>query len=221
MNKDRITLTMGDEARTFTDAREAGIAYFQADARSIPTVWHGEPPMKLGAARTEGEYHDGSTRYVKDLPRANSEFAAQFKEGYVSQLRLAVDQDLWKTNWKDATPSNPAHVPHLAEPVMDRLAELTRHDYKAVLQSWMSRCKLAPSTYSMPAFMDPLWRYQMDGPSALEALKEVTGKILRSAAASRATPAEASKLSGQLNELSKNLAGISRAPAATGRPRTR
>lgn len=183
-----VLKTASGHSEKFTDARAAGAAYCKADAQSMPQVQAGEMvPVKIAAARVEGEYHDGSARIVKDLPSQKMPGSEAFRGGYVEQLRQQVGVQLRAVNWEQAKPSNPALTPRLPEPLYDQIVSLAREDFTGAVLSWKENCTLPRDTYSPPALIDPQWKQQMEGVKAIsEAYDTLRNKMAEPAQRSKA-----------------------------------
>ena len=90
----------GDDKTRYTDAKQAGAAFFAADSSMRPSVIHGMDGTPLspgGSARVmanteiHGTNENGQARYVKTLPNSHAVDAA-FRAGYTDAQEKAVNR---------------------------------------------------------------------------------------------------------------------------------
>ena len=90
----------GNDKTRYTDAKQAGAAFFVADGSMRPSVIHGMDGTPLspgGSARVmantemHGTYENGQARYVKTLP-ASHVVDADFRAGYTDAQEKAVNR---------------------------------------------------------------------------------------------------------------------------------
>jgi hypothetical protein len=146
------------ERRSFTDAREAGAAYFEADRSQRPGVVQelkGNRARLFATTEIHGHYENGDQRFVKRLPSQNMDGAKEFRAGYFEALEKSVVERLKATDWEQAKPDHPAKAPNLDGKLYDDLESLSRADSDKAMKVWADH---APSWATAPTFVDPAWK---------------------------------------------------------------
>lgn len=152
----------GGNTLSFTDAKEAGAAFFHADRKEKPVVVHGMEGNKgriMAETAIFGTYSNGERRFVKTLPDSR-EVDAEFRAGYFEALGKSVDERLKKTNWEKAKADHPVKAANLDPELYDDLAALSRTDADKALKIWGDN---VPPDVAAPAFLDPEWNRQVAG----------------------------------------------------------
>lgn len=141
----------------FTNAREAGAAFFIAERADRPAVIHS---IGNNSARTmadtaiSGTYENGEQRFVKSLPNSHPS-DAEFRAGYMDALEESVNVRLKDASWEKARPDHPAKAPNLDERLYDDLATLARIDSSKAIKAWKDN---SPEWATPPAYADPAWK---------------------------------------------------------------
>ncbi len=159
---DSFDVVVGGNTLSFTDAKEAGAAFFHADRKEKPAVVHGMEGNN-GRIMAEtvifGTHSNGERRYVKTLPDSR-EVDAEFRAGYFEALEKSVDERLKGVDWEKAKPDHPAKAANLAPELYDDLAALAKADPAKAAKAWNDH---VPAGMAAPAFLDPEWKRQMAG----------------------------------------------------------
>lgn len=157
-----VHLPKSNESQEFTDAKEAGAAFFNADRTERPGVIHVMKTDGRESARTmadtaiHGTYANGQQVFVKTLPNSH-EVDADFRAGYMQALEQSVNDRLKTTDWDAAKPKTPLGSPELHEHLSDDLAILARTDFEKAAKAWEDH---APKDARPPAIVDREWKRQ-------------------------------------------------------------
>lgn len=175
---DSFEVVVRGNTLSFTDAKEAGAAFFHADRKEKPVVVHGMPGNKgrmMAETAIFGTHSNGERRYVKALSDSR-EVDAEFRAGYFEALGKSVDERLKGVDWEKAKPDHPAKAANLAPELYDDLAALAKSDPAKAAKAWGDH---APSGMAAPAFLDPEWKRQLAGANETgQALDEAMGKTV-------------------------------------------
>lgn len=154
---------VGDERKTYEDAKEAGAAFFVADATKRPTVIHSmeseHSPGGSGRfmASTDSIGHvGGEAEYVKRLPNSH-EVDKDFRAGYFNELEKSVNERLKNTDWETAKSNTPEQTPALDNRLYGDLETLSRVNFDRAATAWETH---APKDVASPAFVDREWKRQ-------------------------------------------------------------
>lgn len=171
---DSFRVLVGNDAKDYDDPRQAGAAFFAADASMRPTVIHSMDsdysPGGSGRwmASTDSIGHVGAeTEYVKRLPNT-LEVDKDFRAGYYEALEKSVNERLKNADWEAAKSKTPEQTPALDKRLYGDLEALARVDFEKAATAWETH---APKDAPSPAFVDREWRRQN------EAAKELAGVI--------------------------------------------
>jgi hypothetical protein len=153
----------------YASAKEAGAAFFEADSTQRPSVILGRSagsdtsketaPRSIATTQADGRYENGDTRFVKALPRGDSEMDKDFRAGYVEALDKSVNERLKAADWDAAKPANPVAAPKLDPRLYDDLEQLSKNDFGKAAKAWEDH---APQGTTGPTFVDPEWKRQND-----------------------------------------------------------
>lgn len=151
----------------YASAKEAGAAFFEADGTQRPSVIVGRsagsdagqevPPRSIATTQADGRYENGDSRFVKALPRGDSEVDKDFRAGYVEALDKSVNERLKAADWDAAKPANPLASPKLDPRLYDDLDQLSKNDFGKAAKAWEDH---APQGSNAPSFVDPEWKRQ-------------------------------------------------------------
>lgn len=123
------------EKRNFTDAKEAGAAFYREDKSNEPSVIHDGRVM----ARTVWQQAPGEERqYSKTLPNSHA-VDAEFRAGYLDALEGSVRERLAKVNWEKDKPDTR---------LLDDLKELSAFSKAKAASAWKDN---APAAVIPPA----------------------------------------------------------------------
>lgn len=160
---DSFRVVVAGEAKDYEDAKEAGAAFFAADASKRPTVIHSmDSPNSPGGsgrfmASTDSIGHvGGETEYVKRLPNSH-EVDKDFRAGYFEALEKSVNERLKSTNWEASKSATPEQTPALDKRLYSDLETLSRVDFDKAATAWETH---APKDVPSPAYVDREWQRQ-------------------------------------------------------------
>jgi Large polyvalent protein-associated domain 7 len=166
---DTFDVVAGDKVTRYTNAKEAGEAYFEADSATRPTVIHGMPvgpdtgpggrARLMAETAIHGEYENGDKRYVKGLPNSEREVDKDFRAGYVEALDKSVNKRLKVADWEAAKPALPSHAPKLDPRLYDDLERLSKNNFDKAAKAWEDH---APNGTTGPTFVNRDWKRQTD-----------------------------------------------------------
>lgn len=127
-----VRLTHSGEAREFSDPREAGAAFFRADASERPSVTHVEGNTARTMARTEvhGLNEAGDPRYVKSLPNSHTPDAA-FRAGFYDAMEVSISERLGKAELGSEVASKGMQVSQNAKTQDARIDAQLKDDLEA------------------------------------------------------------------------------------------
>lgn len=163
---DTFDVVVGDEKTRYTDAKEAGAAFFAADGSKRPTVIHSMPSefspggsgRFMAATEMHGGYAGSEDRFVKRLPNSHA-VDKDFRAGYFDALEKSVNERLKATDWEAAKPAFPSQAPKLDGRLYDDLEVLSKTDFDKAAKAWEEH---APKGTTGPAFVDREWKRQND-----------------------------------------------------------
>ena len=154
--------------RQFTDAKEAGAAFFNEERADRPTVIHSQedpeaPGGRFGRIMADtgiyGTYANGEQKFVKSLPKSHTrEGDAKFRAGYMEALEKSVNERLKQADWEKARPDHPMKAPNLDNKLYDDLDTLARVDDNKAIKAWKDN---APEWATPPAYADPAWNKEI------------------------------------------------------------
>ena len=154
--------------RQFTDAKEAGAAFFNEERADRPTVIHSQEDPKAPGGRfgrfladtgIYGTYANGEQKFVKSLPKSHTrEGDAKFRAGYMEALEKSVNERLKQADWEKARPDHPMKAPNLDNKLYDDLDTLARVDDNKAIKAWKDN---APEWATPPAYADPAWNKEI------------------------------------------------------------
>jgi putative DNA primase/helicase len=151
------------KTQTFTNAYEAGVAFFN-DRAERPSVFH--------------KYEDGSARHMAETLRQpynisespaslvyekvfsqslpnSDEVDVDFRAGYLQALELSVNERLKATDWVAAKSQAPLLAPQLSSD----LVVLAGFDFEKAVKAWETH---APEGTTPPAIVDREWKRQKE-----------------------------------------------------------
>lgn len=158
------------DAKQYTDAKEAGAAFFAADITKRPYVVHSSEQSfarDMAGTAIHDNYPDGETRYVKTLSDSH-DVDKDFRAGYLEALERSVNQRLKNNDWEHAAPDPKTHIVKLDNRLFDDLETLARVDPTKVTKAWEDH---AGKDRVAPAFL-----YRDQGRKAT-AVRETTATI--------------------------------------------
>lgn len=141
------------DAKQYSDARQAGAAFFAADITKRPYVVHSsEQNFARGMAGTaiHDKYPDGETRYVRVLPDSH-DVDKDFRAGYMQALEQSVNERLKNTDWERAASDPATRGVKLDNRLHDDLETLARVDLAKAAKAWEDH---AGKDRVAPAFLD-------------------------------------------------------------------
>lgn len=152
--------------RQFTDAKEAGAAFFNEERADRPAVIHSQndpeaPGGRFGRIMADtgvhGTYANGEQKFVKSLPDSHKG-DAEFRAGYMEALEKSVNERLKQADWEKARPDHPVKAPNLDNKLYDDLDTLARVDDDKAIKAWKDN---APEWATPPAYADPAWKKEI------------------------------------------------------------
>ncbi|WP_281661197.1 LPD7 domain-containing protein [Microvirgula aerodenitrificans] len=178
---DTFDVVAGGKATRYTNAEEAGKAFFLAKSMEQPSVIHGMPAGPKtgpsGRARIlaetviDGRYDDGGTRYVKSVPLSNKAVDKAFRTGYVEALEKSVAARLQEADWDAAKAASPSATPKLDPRLYDDLSHLSKNDFERATRVWEEH---APEGTKSPTFVDRSWKRQNEEARQLAAVLDAS-----------------------------------------------
>lgn len=151
-----------NKTQDFTDAREAGAAFFNADRTERPGAIHvmktdgRESGRIMADTEVHGTYSNGEQVFVKTLPNSH-QVDAEFRAGYWQALEQSVNERLKTTDWEAAKSQLPLSAPNLHPHLADDLQALARKDFEKAAKAWEDH---APKGVTPPAIVDREWKRQ-------------------------------------------------------------
>lgn len=171
---DTFDVVVGENKTRYDSAQEAGSAYFNADITQRPAVIHGmEGHGPGGSARLmaetsiQGQYEDGTTRFVKAVPQSDRQADQDFKAGYLDALEKSVNERLKNADWEAAKDMTGIGAPKLNPRLYDDISELSANDFEKAASAWETH---APKGTIGPTFVDRDWKRQKDEMQQVAAL---------------------------------------------------
>lgn len=155
-----------NKQQQFTDAKEAGAAFFNAERSDRPAVIHSQndpeaPGGRFGRIMADtgvhGTYANGEQKFVKSLPDSHKG-DAEFRAGYMEALEKSVNERLKQADWEKARPDHPVKAPNLDNKLYDDLDTLARVDDDKAIKAWKDN---APEWATPPAYADPAWKKEI------------------------------------------------------------
>lgn len=155
-----------NKQQQFTDAKEAGAAFFNAERSDRPAVIHSQndpeaPGGRFGRimadTQVHGTYANGEQKFVKTLPNSHKG-DAEFRAGYMEALEKSVNERLKQADWEKARPDHPVKAPNLDNKLYDDLDTLARVDDDKAIKAWKDN---APEWATPPAYADPAWKKEI------------------------------------------------------------
>lgn len=159
---DTFDVVAGSKSTRYESAKEAGVAYFEADSATRPGVIHGSaagPARGIAGTSIQGEYENGDARYLKSLPRSETQVDKDFRSGYLDALDKSVNERLKGADWDAAKPAFPSAAPKLDPRLYDDLDQLAKNDFEKAAKAWEDH---APQGTTGPTFVDRDWKRQND-----------------------------------------------------------
>lgn len=166
---DTFHVVADNKTTHYASAKEAGAAFFEADSAQRPSVILGRsagsetgpevPARSIATTGIDGRYENGDTRFVKALPRSDSEADKDFRAGYVEALDKSVNERLKAADWEAAKPAHPSAAPKLDPRLYDDLDQLSKNDFEKAAKAWEEH---APQGTTGPTFVDREWKRQND-----------------------------------------------------------
>lgn len=158
----RVHQPKSNTTQDFTDAKEAGAAFFHADRTERPGAIHvmktdgRESGRMMADTEVHGTYANGEQVFVKTLPNSHA-VDADFRAGYMQALEQSVNERLKATDWDAAKSQIPLAAPNLHSHLSDDLATLARSDFEKAAKAWEDH---APKGTTPPAIVDREWKRQ-------------------------------------------------------------
>ncbi len=129
---DTFDVVTGNTSARYTNAQEAGAAYFKADARQRPSVIHtpgGGGARVLADTLVQGAQQGGQPSFVKSLPEPESHAVSpDFRHGYFEAERSVAERDTVNSigpgDHLEPAPASPVRVGQAPRPA--QAAELMR-----------------------------------------------------------------------------------------------
>ena len=99
-----------NKQQQFTDAKEAGAAFFNEERSDRPAVIHSQndpeaPGGRFGRIMADTQVHatyaNGEQKFVKTLPDSHKG-DAEFRAGYMEALEKSVNERLKQADWEKA-----------------------------------------------------------------------------------------------------------------------
>nr|BCT99684.1 DNA primase [uncultured bacterium] len=166
---DTFHVVADNKTTHYASAKEAGAAFFEADSAQRPSVILGRsagsetgaeiPARSIATTGIDGRYENGDARFVKALPRSDSEADKDFRAGYVEALDKSVNERLKAADWEAAKPAHPSAAPKLDPRLYDDLDQLSKNDFEKAAKAWEEH---APQGTTGPTFVDREWKRQND-----------------------------------------------------------
>jgi hypothetical protein len=138
----------------FTDAKDAGAAFFNEDRADRPAVIHSQEDRDapgrlfgriLAATGVHGTYANGEQKFVKSLPDSRKG-DVDFRAGYMEALENSVNERLKQADWEKARPDHPVKAPNLDNRLYDDLDTLARVDKDKAIKAWKDNAPEASDT---------------------------------------------------------------------------
>lgn len=155
-----------NKQQQFTDAKEAGAAFFNEERSDRPAVIHSQndpeaPGGRFGRIMADTQVHatyaNGEQKFVKTLPDSHKG-DAEFRAGYMEALEKSVNERLKQADWEKARPDHPVKAPNLDNKLYDDLDTLARVDDDKAIKAWKDN---APDWATPPAYADPAWKKEI------------------------------------------------------------
>lgn len=155
-----------NKQQQFTDAKEAGAAFFNEERSDRPAVIHSQndpeaPGGRFGRIMADTQVHatyaNGEQKFVKTLPDSHKG-DAEFRAGYMEALEKSVNERLKQADWEKARPDHPVKAPNLDNKLYDDLDTLARVDDDKAIKAWKDN---APEWATPPAYADPAWKKEI------------------------------------------------------------
>jgi hypothetical protein len=166
---DTFHVVADNKTTHYSSAKEAGAAFYEADGSQHPSVILGEfagtettsevPARSIASTEINGRYENGDIRFVKALPRFDSEIEKDFRAGYVEALEKSVNDRLKAADWEAAKVAQPSAAPKLDPRLYDDLNQLSQNDFEKAAKAWEDH---APQGTKGPTFVDREWKRQND-----------------------------------------------------------
>lgn len=155
-----------NKQQQFTDAKEAGAAFFNEERSDRPAVIHSQndpeaPGGRFGRIMADTQVHatyaNGEQKFVKTLPDSHKG-DAEFRAGYMDALEKSVNERLKQADWEKARPDHPVKAPNLDNKLYDDLDTLARVNDDKAIKAWKDN---APEWATPPAYADPAWKKEI------------------------------------------------------------
>lgn len=155
-----------NKQQQFTDAKEAGAAFFNEERSDRPAVIHSQndpeaPGGRFGRIMADTQVHatyaNGEQKFVKTLPDSHNG-DAEFRAGYMEALEKSVNERLKQADWEKARPDHPVKAPNLDNKLYDDLDTLARVDDDKAIKAWKDN---APDWATPPAYADLAWKKEI------------------------------------------------------------
>ncbi|MCW5672141.1 MAG: hypothetical protein KIT86_20985 [Hydrogenophaga sp.] len=155
-----------NKQQQFTDAKEAGAAFFNEERSDRPAVIHSQndpeaPGGRFGRIMADTQVHatyaNGEQKFVKTLPDSHKG-DAEFRAGYMEALEKSVNERLKQADWEKARPDHPVKAPNLDNKLYDDLDTLARVDDDKAIKAWKDN---APDWATPPAYADLAWKKEI------------------------------------------------------------
>lgn len=155
-----------NKQQQFTDAKEAGAAFFNEERSDRPAVIHSQndpeaPGGRFGRIMADTQVHatyaNGEQKFVKTLPDSHKG-DAEFRAGYMDALKKSVNERLKQADWEKARPDHPVKAPNLDNKLYDDLDTLARLNDDKAIKAWKDN---APEWATPPAYADPAWKKEI------------------------------------------------------------
>lgn len=155
-----------NKQQQFTDAKEAGAAFFNEERSDRPAVIHSQndpeaPGGRFGRIMADTQVHatyaNGEQKFVKTLPDSHKG-DAEFRAGYMDALEKSVNERLKQADWEKARPDHPVKAPNLDNKLYDDLDTLARLNDDKAIKAWKDN---APEWATPPAYADPAWKKEI------------------------------------------------------------
>jgi hypothetical protein len=143
----------GRQPRVYMDPRQAGAAFYAANAQELPRLYHFEEdsPRRTAALTLPFMPTEGQPELpYKDVKNGHP-IDAEIRAGYYDAVERSVLAGLAVTDWEKATNREPWTPPRLEPRLFDDLQALALGHRERAIQAWTEQ---APQWVLKPTFVD-------------------------------------------------------------------